>query len=255
MSHRQRPLPRAHDSRRGAAALRGRGRGARRAPQRPRAPRGRPASVRRGRGGQDRHRCHRLAARARPRSGGHLLGTPARPVDARPGPRPAGPGDLLRSRRRPDAVRGRVVVARRRVPAPRGRRRDAAHRPVGHADDGQGPDARTVGARRAADRRGRRPAGAPQVGLARPAGPGRGVGAHRRRRGGRALRRRRPEAPATGAGVAPGRHHRPAGEDRLPLPRRSTDGLRRGHARRRHGEEPGVRAVELRQLPVSSGRR
>ena len=60
-----------------------------------------------------------------------------------------------------DMMRGRRGggVARRAVPPARGRRHHAAHRPLGHADDGEGAHPRPVGARAAAQHRERRTPG------------------------------------------------------------------------------------------------
>ena len=111
-----------------------------------------------------------------------------------------------------------LVVARRAVPPPGGRRRDAAHRPVGHAHDGEGPDARRVGARAAAVHRERRTPRAPaQRGARSPRARGRHHRAGRGRRGRGALRRRRPEEPAARVRLAPGGHHGPAGARGVPV--------------------------------------
>ena len=66
---------------------------------------------------------------------------------------------------------------------------------------------------------------------ARPARAGRGVGVDRRRRARGALRGRRPQDPAAGAGLATRGHHAAADPGRLPLLRRRAGGLRRGHPR------------------------
>ena len=112
----RRALPRARHPGGAAAAVRGRGRRARRAGQRPRAPRGGTEPVRRRRVRQDGDRCLRLAAGSRRRPGRDLLGAPPRAVDAQPRADPAGPGHLPRHGRLDDGG-GRVGrVARRAVP-------------------------------------------------------------------------------------------------------------------------------------------
>ena len=150
---------------------------------------------------------------------------------------------------------GGLVVARRAVPPAGGRRRDAAHRPVGHAHDGEGPDARRVGARAAAVHRERRTPRAPAQRGARSArARGRHHRAGRGRRGRGALRRRRPEEPAARVRLAPGGDHGPAGARGVPVLQRGRDRLRRGDPTRRRGEEPPVPAVALRQLAAAVGR-
>ncbi len=77
---------------------------------------------------------------------------------------------------RPAAGGGRRGLAGRAVPRPRGRRHHAAHRPLGHADHGQGAHARDLGARAAAQHRERRPPGSHRHREPRPDRPRAGVG-------------------------------------------------------------------------------
>ena len=79
------------------------------------------------------------------------VGAAARSLDAQPGAvvQPD-PGGGARARGRDDGGGRAARVARRGVPAPRGGRGDAAHRPPGVAHDGEVPDPRRVGARAAA---------------------------------------------------------------------------------------------------------
>ena len=136
-----------------------RGRCARRRRQRPRQDRGSALAVRDRRRGQDRDRRVHLAAAQRCRPGRDLLGAATRARGCST-VRWCSPTRRSSSGWRPTSWRPRPRrVARRPVPPDGGRRRDAAHRPVRDADDGQGADARPVGARPAPDDRPRRPAG------------------------------------------------------------------------------------------------
>ena len=134
------------------------------------------------------------------------------------------------------------------VPPAGGRRHHAAHRPVGHADDGQGAHSGHMGARAAAHHRERRTARPHQAGRPRAA----------RLRG-------RSVAIADDALVVhcaadglkipplvpvwqPGSDHAAADQSRVPVLRRRAHRVRRGDARRRRREEPAVPAVVVRQL-------
>ena len=147
---RRRPLPRARHPGGDAAAVRGRRRRPGDPGQRPGPARGGAEPVRRRRIGQDRDRRLRLAAGARRGPRRDLLGAAARPVDAQPGGDPARSGGLPRHGRRHDAGGRGGGLAGGPLPPAGGRRHHAAHRPVGHADDGQDPHPGHVGARAAA---------------------------------------------------------------------------------------------------------
>ncbi len=206
--------------------------------------------VRRGGLGQDRDGRLRLAPDARRRPRRDLLGATARPVDAGPGPDPAGPRDLPRHGRRPDAGGRRRPVAAGPVPPARGRRHHAAHRPLGHPDDGEGTDAGPVGARRCCARSRTSYASGTS---ARCGGEGSSLdgrlGHGRGRCAGRELCGRRPEA--CGRGCPSGQ---PASITLQPIRAgfpcfgARPDRVRRGDPRRRRREEPAVPAVVVRQL-------
>ena len=133
------------------AAVRGRGRRARGAGQRPRRLDGGARRVRRRGLGQDRDRRVHLAARQR---GG--------PRTRSAGCGPATPGcstarSSSRTRRSSSGMAADIMeaaaaarLAGRPVPPPGGRRGDAAHRPVGDSDDGEDAHAGHLGARPAA---------------------------------------------------------------------------------------------------------
>ena len=133
----RRAIPRSRHPGRAAAEVRRRRRRPGGPGQRPRAPPGGAEPVRRRRLRQDRHRCLRLAAGARRGPGRDLLGAPPRSVDAQPGADPAEPGHLPGHGRLDAGVRWFRCVPGRPVPSPRGRRDHAAHRPHGHAHDGE----------------------------------------------------------------------------------------------------------------------
>ena len=143
----------------------------------------------------------------------------------------------------------RAPVAGRHVPAARGGGRDAADRPGRAPDDGEDADPGPVGAGPVAHDRERRPARSHSQRRARddPA-----------RRGSTCRSPRTPwscTAPRPGCAMAPPvpiwdaeRHHGPAGSGRLSLLRRGAGRVRRGHPRRRRGEEPAVPGDALPQL-------
>ena len=85
-----------------------------------------------------------------------LLGEAARSVDAQPGRGPAGSGRVPRHGRRHDAGGGGGDVAGGSVPPAGGCRHHGAHRPLGHADDGEDAHAGHLGARPTAHHRARR---------------------------------------------------------------------------------------------------
>ena len=156
---RRRPLPRPRHPGGDAAEVRGRRRRAGDPGQRPRAS-GRGSQPVRRRGlGQDRDRRLHLVAGERRGPRLDLLGETPRTLDAEPGADPAGSRHLPRHGRRHDAGGGDGGIVAGPVPAAGGRRHHAAHRPLGHADHGQGAHPRHVGARAAAHDRPRRAPG------------------------------------------------------------------------------------------------
>ena len=125
------------------------------------------------------------------------VGPPPRSVDAEPRGRPARPGGRARARGRHHVGGGRRGVARRPVPPPRGRGRDAAHRsPTCVPTMAKTPTLGRVGARPAADDRARRAHGPRPARGAWRDRPRRRCRPARARRAGRALRGVGPAVPA-----------------------------------------------------------
>ena len=173
--------------------------------QRAGGPRRGAVAVRRRRVGQDRDRRVLLAAGERRRPRRDLLGAAARPVDDQPRGRAAGPAGVAADGRRPAPVGGGRVVARRLLPAARGRRSDAPPGPDRAPDDGQGAHPGAARARRGAQHRARRPARSPAARGPRAASARRGRRGRRGRGRGRALRGLGPPEPSAGADL---RHRR-----------------------------------------------
>ena len=145
-------------------------------------------------------------------------------------------------------------VPRRPVPPPRGRRDHAAHRPLGHADDGEGAHARHLGARAAPEHRGRRPP------RSHPA-PSRAAGSTWSE-GSVSVADDALVVNCAADGLKnpplvpiwqPSAHHPPAGPRRLPVLRRRADRVRRGDPLRRRHQERAVPPLVVRQLPGRLG--
>ena len=180
--------------------------------------------------------------------------------------RPRDPWMLNRAVVQPDPVGGarargrhhgrgrRRRVARRSLPAPRSRRRDAPDRPGRRPHDGQDADPRRMGARPAPHHRARR---SPRTHQARdPRARSSSTAASVPLRAGlarRALRRLRAAVPAAGPDLGPGQDPAPDDPGRLPVLLRRAGRLRGGDPRRRPRAQPAVPAQPLRRQPRRLG--
>ena len=226
---RRRPLPRPRDPRDHRGAVRRRRRGPAAAGQRAAETGGGAGRVRRRGVGEDGDRRLRLAARERRRPGLDLLGPPPRPLDARPRGCPARPRRVHRDGGRHDGGGTGGLLSGGPLPAYGGGGRDAPHRPLGEADDGEDPDPRPLGARPPAQHR---------AGCAPRSHPRGGAGADRARRrrrrdsprrGDRPLRRGRASVPAAGPDLGRAGDHDPAGPGGFPVSGGGADRVRGGN--------------------------